>query len=364
MADITKQPIVEIITVNRLEFLAALNKCFSGVTVGATTLEGVKNVIIDDGIIHSYNDIISVSVPFQGLKGVKAVVSAEELISVLTKLSAVDLQVEVAETVFKIICGKARIEMILKKDTLLQYIDQVWKDIGKWVKLPTNFREALSLCIFSANSSALAGLYVRDNLVVSTDELRINCYTLAESMTGFKLADTSVKELLEVKEMEKYSISDKWLHIMTADKVVFSCKRQSDESFYEKISGIIAQHTVKEKEVCGTFPKKLGEVVSRASTFHTNINGYKVIMLNLTKDGVECSSNDSQGSYKEVVEWDAPLEKNFKELAIYVDSAVIQYAVERASKFYTKVLQHGEKDHVRIILKDENFLHIFSTVQG
>jgi len=68
--------------VKRTELLKVLKQCLPGIENGNKVLEGADLFIFNKGSVHSYNDVISVSVPVKsdGLleEGIDGAVRAEE----------------------------------------------------------------------------------------------------------------------------------------------------------------------------------------------------------------------------------------------------------------------------------------------
>jgi len=106
----------------------------------------------------------------------------------------------------------------------------------KWGKLPGDFMEAVKLCIFSVSKDNtqpfLNCLFVDNNRILSSDDLRISLYKLKEGLgSSFLIPLAAVKELLRFKVTE-FCLGESWVYFSTDEHVVF-CSRIIEDNFPE-----------------------------------------------------------------------------------------------------------------------------------
>lgn len=347
--------------IKRTELEAALKKCLPGVDTGKMLIEGADTFIFQDNKIFSYNDAISVSTPFPcELTGA---VKAQELFKLVTKCKA-DLKVievkseDESEQSWKIKSGSATAQLTLLESSVISQIKSMKTKDLKWSKIPENFMDGLSLCKIGCNRSSLAGIFVKDNIMVSTDELSINWFTLSDKMDCFWVDDSVIGELVKFTGVKEYSISDAWLHFRTEDKTVFSCKIREQEGYlFPKIKSII-EPLLKTNHVAKQLPSKLLEALDRASALSmSTADSNEAIQLVFKKEQVEVRSKRFTGKYLEKIPWDKPVKEFTDPVSVFVDYAMISRSLKRSLSFYLS----DDEDEKSLIFQGEGYIHLLST---
>jgi hypothetical protein len=239
-----------------------------------------------------------------------------------------------------------------------------WKDLP-WKVLPKNFTEGLNLCKFSCNRSALSGIYVRDNIMVATDELRINWSEMEDKIEPFWIADPAVGELMGMSGLKESALTDSWIHFRAEDGTVFSCKRLQDAKYpFEKLQGLVDSHEKGKEDISNDLPTTLSEAVELASVLSIEIDAHPTVRLTFKPDCIEVYSQRSSGKYQEKVAWDKPIKAEFEPIVLYVDYSMITYGLKRSKSFYIKQTKtKSGKVNKRIIFQGEHIRHILSTFQ-
>ncbi len=348
--------------VNRKELQSALQKCLPGVETGKQVLEGADTFIFAEGHIFSYNDSISVSVPFK--MELEGAVKAKEFYTLISKLSGDEIKIAaVGDNAWKLKAGSATAEMTLLEPSVMSHIKGLTEH-PKWKALPSNFMDGLSLCKFSCNRSALSGIYVNEAIMAATDELRINWFALDSEMDSFWISDPAVGELMGLKGLKDYALAEAWAHFKTEDGTTFSCKRlQHDKYPFEKIQSLVNKHKKGKDDITNDLPAKLAEVVDRASTLSLDIDSHPSVRLTFRKEFIEVYSQRSTGKYQEKVAWDKEMKADFDPIVLYVDFSMIVYGLKRSKSFYIKQTEGKGGIQKRIIFQGDKISHILSTFQ-
>jgi len=358
--------------IDRKELLKVLKLALPGVESGNVILEGADTFIFSDGFIHTYNDNISVSVPFiftnKAGENVSGALKAKDFYDLINRYAEDNLKFIPKEGVWIIKSENATAELTLLESGLLERVKNIFPSKIKWDKLPERFIEGIALCNFTANKSVLSGIHVCEDIITSTDEIRINWYKMESAVPkekAFWISDIAAVELGKLNNIKKYSVSDSWVHFETEDKTIFSCKRLAQDKYpYAKISSMIASHAKEKGDIGNQLPEKLMDAVRRASSLSQNIESFNTIKLTLDTDSIEVFSQRPSGKYTEKVAWAKSFTKEIKPIGIHVDFAMIENAIKYSKTFYLKSITTKDKTTVRIIFVHENGMQLVSTFDG
>lgn len=342
-------------TIIRNELLSAMKQALPGVETGSSILEGADTFIFKEGYIHSYNDTISVSTPFGS--ELEGAIKAKEFFDLISRFKSDELKIINREGKWIIKDGEARAELILLESSLYEHITNIKPKEPTWTVLPSNFMDGLAVCLFNANHSRLAGIYVNEAIMTSTDEIRINWFHLDSAVKEpFWLNDKSVKELLKLNNIEKYYVDRAWIHFLSKDNAMFSCKRLADESYpFQKIEIVIDGNKKNDDDICGELPKELNGAIDRASSLSISIENYNSIKLTLKEDGIEVYSERKSGNYTEKVKWDTEV-NNIKEVSFFVDYMFFNQGIRNSDSFYVK-----DNNGTKIVFVHANGFQVVNT---
>lgn len=349
--------------VKRKALQEALQKLLPGVDKGTTLLEGADTFIFNDNRIFSYNDNISVSVPFPS--ELVGAVKAKEFYTLVSKMNDEDLKIAVTgENVWSIKAGSAKAELTLLEASTMDQIKGI--TVGtEWKALPETFIEGLTLCKFSSNRSNFSGIYVSETSLMSTDEIRINLFVLDGPMDCFWIADSAAAELMGLGTLKEYSLTDSWVHFKSEDGSVFSCKKLADAQYpATKVHNVVAKNAKDEKDVCCTLPARLAEAVDRAATLSIDIDAHPAVRLTIKKEFIEVYGQRSTGKYSEKVAWEDEIDDDFEPVVLYVDYSMIVHGLKRSKELYIKqVPAKNGTIKKTIVFKGERISHLLSTFQ-
>ena len=358
--------------IDRKELLKVLKRALPGVETGNVILEGADTFIFNDGFIHTYNDNISVSVPFiftnKAGENVSGALKAKDFFDLINRYDEDNLKFIPKEGVWIIKSENATAELTLLESGILDRVKNIFPNKIEWDALPGRFIEGIALCNFTANKSVLSGIHVCEDIITSTDEIRINWYKMESVVPkekAFWISDIAAVELGKLDNIKKYSVSDSWVHFKTEDDTIFSCKRLAQDKYpYAKITSMIESHKKEKGDIENELPAKLMDAVRRASSLSQNIESFNTIKLTLDTDTIEVFSQRSSGKYTEKIAWAKSFTKTITPVAIHVDFAMIENAIKYSKTFYLKTIEAKDKSIIRIIFVHENGIQLVSTFEG
>lgn len=342
--------------VKKVEILSAMRKALPGVEKNSSIIEGADSFVFANNAIHSYNDNISVSVPFP--HELSGSVKSLDFFKLISKISTEEITLEEKEGQIKIGAGTVEAEMNKQaENTLTNYISSLNIQELTWKTIPTNFFEAIRLCKISCNRSTHRGIFVQENIMASTDTSRINSHKLEEEMDRFLIDDPSIVELLKISNLEQYSVTSVWVHFKSKEGIIFSCKRKDDTTYpIRQIMNVIEIHRKQDSDFENELPKGLCEVVDRVSTLSMEFNGISAVEMNLSKESIELKAERSAGKIKEKIKLDRPFIEDIT-LNILVDPIFLVEASRKITKFFIR--KNG--NNCTLVFYNDNYTQIAST---
>ena len=350
--------------VKRTELLKALKQCLSGIENGNSILEGADLFVFSKGFVHSYNDMISVSVPVksEGLfeEGIEGVVRAEEFYGIINKFSGDLIEFIVENDKWILKSGKAKAELTLMAGDFSERFENIAPDDDKWLDITPEFTQGLGICKMTNNKNNISGLFITSKDITSSDGFQINHYKYkGAEFENFWISDTSASELLKVGVLVQIQLKDTWAHFKTQDNTTFSVKTLQAEKWpYEKVLAVLNGHKKTETSIAATFPKELFDAIDRASSFYLDISDNKAVRLLISPKKILVSAERTAGKFEERVEWkDTP--PNFTVFELYIDVSMILFAARRSMSFY---IHEIEGSAPRMIFTTDNSIHLMATL--
>ena len=247
--------------VDRVLLLNCLSLLEPGLAKKEIVEQAVSFIFKNDRII-SYNDSISVSIPFQS--GITAAVIGSPLLSVLKKIKQKEVDLQFTDGMLYIVAGrsKAGIKCTAQINPI---IDDLMIPKTPYMDLPKDFNEAVGFCLLSVNTHEefiFKCIHILNGIVESTDKKRLTRYYLAENnMSDWMLIpDTAAKHMSKYKFVS-YVKEGAWIHLQTAEGVVFSFRTLVEDDFP-------SLDPFMPKEGVGIdFPKELPEILDKALIF-------------------------------------------------------------------------------------------------
>lgn len=347
--------------VNRLEFLDKLKKTMAGVENGVVSMTGADTFIFHNGKIYTYNDVISVMIPFEEIKGVEGAIKAKELYKTISKFKCDEIEIESDDKTINIKGGKSKVEMVFQNfdfDSRLKGVEPK----GEWLEIDTSkFNEALTLCKMNKNSTPFAGVLFFDDKCLSTDGKEVNFYDFKSDInfTKFWISDDSVSELIKINNIKAYVVEDYWVHFKNEDGVVFSTKTLLAENYPKDRVLALVDNLEENTLVCdGDFPSELFSAIDRAVEFGYEEEGRNLVKLTFNDGSVGVFSETVSGKFEEVVDCEY---NNLKDIVLYVDSDMMKTVSKKSLKLkvFNRVL--GDKTMNIIVFYSDSSKHILTT---
>lgn len=347
--------------ISKSKIIAAMKNALPGID-SISLVEGADTFIFRKGFIHSYNDSISVTTPFD-VDGAEFVVKAKDFYSLINKMKEDTINLELEENSVVLKCGKAKASFVLMKDTLSPTISSLNEEQNNWEPLPDDFKNCLMKCIIKGNKYSIAGIFVSDSIMYSTDGMRINSFPMKSKVKKFWISDSSADNIMKIGDFKEYSLAKNWVHFKDKNNIILSCRKLPDEKYPESsFVNIILSHKKDEKDLSNKLPEGFIEALNRASSLSMSLSIYNAIELTFTKEGVEIFSERTSGSYSEKLPWEKPFEEEFDPIKVYVDSSMIENGLFYSKEFYLKSIRGKGGIKTRIVFGGEDGMHLLGTI--
>ncbi len=349
-------------TIQKTVLLDALKAAASG--VGNTPLlQGGDTFVFKDGFIHTYNDAMSVSVPFKAPEPLEGAVKAKEFLAIVGKLPAEEIKLVVVPTHWILKSGNATLELTLLEAAVMDKVKGI-APAGDWLPLPDGLVEGISLCGFTRNTSPLSGVVVSDGAIVSTDEFRINRYLMTqEAITPFWISDPAAQELIKVPSLTDYQVSGAWVNFLSKGGIIFSAKLLNFEKFpFAKLLSVVDRTAQTDEDFSHSLPSGLPVVLDRAATLAMDMEKMTALRLTFEKKGVTVSTERSIGKYKETIGWDEPLSGDPGKLDVILDAGMAAQGFSKSTRFYVKESEVKGVKRQQMVFVGDNFTQIISAV--
>jgi len=335
--------------IKRDELIDVLQKVRPGLAETERVEQATHFVFSDDEII-TYNDQICVIYPFNS--GLACSVPAAELYKVLMSVTADEIEIVLKDDKLKINAGKTKAAIVTQEgEVIFGYIETLGLNkIKSYRKLPEDFIEGMKMCHFSASRDMtdirLTGLFVDDDAIISTDDLRISRYIFANEKglgVTFNIPAMAVEELIKFPVV-KFATNDLWAFFVTGDGIIFGArlliKDFPDVEGYFKFSGIKV-----------TLPEDFAKSVEIASIMTTGeVARDELIEVQVTRDVIRCKGKGKRG-------WiENEMEMNDKLVSPDFSFLINPYFLLMILK-HTREMIYGDN---RAMFKAPNFNHIMS----
>jgi len=269
---------------NRTVILTALRAVMPGVEMKDSLFEGMNSFIFDGKWLKTYNDNISVSLPFES--DVKAAVKATEFYNAASKMSGMEISLVVDGGRLVATDMKTTLSMnIMDDDKVVKCIESMQLEDIEWHDVPEGFIRGAGLCSFSISNDPAFGvlnfLRVEDDKLVSSDNFRASVFGLPVSMESFSISRQAVKELVKIPEIKQYGVGMAWVHFRNANGATFSLRRVVDTYPTKQIVELFDGEKSKEYK----FPDGLAESVERVSVFSSRDSDSDLEFITMQRNG-------------------------------------------------------------------------------
>jgi len=277
---------------NRKDLVNALGIVMPGVdNKGLAGITGGDSFVFDGQWIKTYNDSVAVSYPFE--TGISCTVKADKLYQSLNKMKGDEISLELGDNVLTVKCGITTLSAPVFEDSNVnqKIVDNLTLEGVEWKDLPKGFIEGLKSSIFSVSSNtaygSLCGVCFESSNILSSDNFRATWSIISEMVDGFLLPSTSAKELLKLNGLEKYFVTDSWVHFMSDKGVIFSVRLWSNDFPVDRIKELFPTKEIGSKYI---FPEELVESINRVSNLSYEDDGFNAyggsVKLTRVKDNL------------------------------------------------------------------------------
>jgi len=342
---------------DRHELLKALKTALPGTDKESSLLEAADSFVLDNSWIRTYNEQISVSVPFES--GIRAVAKAQELYKVVGKMDGDSVRLFVQNGQLILQDRQTTLEMNAP-DKLPDTLRALNTDGLTWAELPADFMTGIRLCLTSASTNslftAINGICFSGPNILSTDNFRVSWYEIPGMDMGYGIIPTpAVKELLKLgNDFKEISRDASWIHFRDSAGTIFSCRLMEGNFPLEKSLKLFDM----EFSEVYTFPHGIYEAADRAaimaSAKESEFSGSPFITITRKENTLVVKGNKDIGRLTDKVRMgQEPFPAEF-ELLIPPNS--LKALLEMAYNF-----QLGDlKGRTLILFQTDNFSHLVS----
>ncbi len=289
--------------INRIELLEILKKIKPGLA-NKDIIEQTTHFIFTGKNILTYNDQISISHPFES--ELICSIPADEFYKILNEIDEEEIDLSLQENILHFQTKKINVELSINLEidkALLIEADENWK------RLPSNFLEGISFCLFSASKDmthpVLTAIYINENKITSSDNYRISqYYTKGKIKDSFLFSASIIKELTKFPVVQ-YSINDSWIFFKTEDEIIFSCRQIEGE--FPDTSSIFE---IKGEEII--LPEETKKAIDVSSILaEGEFESDKKITVNIKNGKLTCSGQRDIGKINFTIKADSLKGKEF-----------------------------------------------------
>jgi len=347
-------------TFDKTQLLSVLKKALPGIDDKFPLIQGADSFTFCNNNVHTFNDNISIACKFES--DLVGSVKAKEFYNIINKFPEKEIKIIVADSSWLLKCGSIKAEFALIDTQIMDYIDKITPKEDDWHKIPNNFMDCIKYAYIGGNNSQLSGICIKDFVITSTDEMRVNWYKLTAPMDYMWIPNAFVKQLLGISDVAEYNNGDSWIHFRNNDGVLFSCKKLGGKYPIDTITSLIKKHDQSNDDVTGEFPSELAKAIDRASSFSIDMESYKTIKLEFSNKNLIVSAERTSGNYSEKVEWTKEIEKEFDPVTIYIDYNMIMSGLDFYTSFYLKESEVQGSKTTKVILGNANGIQLIGTL--
>lgn len=342
--------------VNRNELLQKLDIAKPGLAKKEIVEEAIRFIFTGESIT-TFNDEICVIAPYP--TDFQCSVNGEEFYKILVGIKEDEIDISLEEDQMKIKSKKTRAGLstiVGEKERVGSLVEKLQNSTtgkGFWRRLPKDFIEGVSLCMFNASKDMTTGVRccvaINEDKVYSSDSVRISRFNMDGTVKEMLIPARNAVELVKYP-IKKYGKSDGWLHFLTDEDVMFNCRMMVGEypytinRFFEKN----ATHGP------FTMPEELGEIMKSAVIMATGDEVVaKMVEMKIEKGKVICRSEKERGWMEKEVEF----EYTGKDMTFYINPVFFAQILTKATTFS---LIQGEEFPDKAIFKREKYIHMIA----
>uniref|UniRef100_A0A6M3KXF5 DNA polymerase n=1 Tax=viral metagenome TaxID=1070528 RepID=A0A6M3KXF5_9ZZZZ len=338
------------IKIKRAEFLSVLEKLKP---IIEDSNEFGSNFYFYNNKIFVFSNEICIFYPFVFINGEgnfpNCFLSADKLIDILPVISdTLDIKKDSINFKSKSVIGKLKINPIPNEMIdIIKFFDLNKIEKDKWLKLPKNFVEGISLCLFSVAKSSpvlyLKCINVNEDKIISSDNLRVSRFKIDTIKDNFLILNNSASEIIKYNIIE-YQLSSPWFYFRTKEGILICLRRINEkyrdtDNFFDSFKG---------KNII--LPKGLKETIDKAAILAEG-DSYldKEINIIIEDNKIKCIGENNMGLIEAILPIESKVKINFSINPIFFSSIL------NLSSYMTV----GSD---RILFKSKNFEHLIALV--
>jgi hypothetical protein len=338
-------------TIKREELLGKLKKCLPGIDKGATTFQGANCFVFHQDRLVTFNDFISVSVPFDS--EMTCAVPAVDFYKVLNSFKAKDVELTLSDFSLIAKCGKATISVPLMEEKILSRFSSIFPDEMEWIPLPKIFKNALSLGHLKTGNLQISGPFIEGERLISTDQVVIVEVDIIPPMARCWLSNRMTTELLKYPDFEFYATNASWIHFKNED-MMFSCRKLMDENYpKDNVVGMMDTFNKAEVVCSGAFTEEVLDALRSATVFAEETDAIYMVNFSMSPDKLKIASKKHTGSFEQEIE----LSILGEEVSFHIDALKLQSVLSYAPTVSFRVLRMDKtlaifisKDNWRLLM--------------
>lgn len=328
------------VSIEKASLITAIKKVLPGVEKGTTVIDGADQLLFTGASVSSYNGAIAVSAPCD-TQGLSFSVKGMDFFNLVSKMSNLMLAVEIVDNKIKLKAGRTKASMaLLDSSKVMDSVKALDATSCTYKPLAQEFLDGVKMCALAGNSESLKGVAVGkcgdSSAIFETDSNRICIHKLSSEMDNFWVDDFVFNDALKVGTPIEYCVHNAWLHLKYEDGAVFSAKRK-DHSVYpfEECAGFLGMVPSAKVIVKGRLPGNIAEAVSRVAILASGIESKNARLVELTFDKEELGlyAEKVGGEASETIPWEEPLEQDPQGFKVWVDTAFLLEASNKAMDF-------------------------------
>ena len=210
----------------------------------------ISNTFIFTGeYLIAYNDKTSMCIDFK--TDFECCIPGNSFFEIVNKIKKDTIEIKMKGDELNIKGGNIK-AMLKTINTDIDFIKELFKlNKVKWKKLPEDFFDGLYLCSFSVSKDltrpVFTALYIKDNNIFSTDNLRISHYEMEGSIKDeILIPASSLTEIQSIKDFDKYHLTEGWIYFKNEFNIIFALRTIEGDfpdafSFFENVEGSIIE---------------------------------------------------------------------------------------------------------------------------
>lgn len=288
-------------TVQRNDLLSSV-KAVEPATTDKEVVQQSDCFAFSDGFVWSYDDEIAISSPVN--TEIEGSVSAKELIALLSKIKADEIELEANDNEVTISWGKKKTASFRVEDVKLP-LDEIEVPVeDDWIDLPEDFCECVQFVLFSVGKDlskpVLTCVHIEGNIAESADDTRFSRRVMKGNVDNELFIPAKAAQVMIQYEPEAYSIRQGWLYFINKDDVVVCCR-----TFGENYPDLTRFVPSADQGTTINLPVEMRDVLDRAGVFSSRkVKQDEMVTCKVANNELTVTAESDTGKIVEVIDID------------------------------------------------------------